>query len=167
MRTAYRKQLSELRNHLGELCGLAATALEGATRALLESDLSLAEQVIAAHEHIAAKSRRTEEAALRLLALQQPVASELRTVVGSIHVGADIERMGALAVHVARISRLRHPECALPDDVRASFTGMGATAVQLARTAQEVLLSRDHRRQHGCAMKTTPWMPRTGICSRC
>ena len=54
-----------------------------------------------------------------------------------------IERMGALAVHVARISRLRHPECALPDDVRASFAEMGRRAVQLARTAREVLVSGD------------------------
>jgi phosphate transport system protein len=89
-------------------------------------------------------SVRSEAAALRLLALQQPVAGDLRTIVGSIHIGADIERMGALAVHVASISRLRHPECALPDDVRAGFTEMGAGAVQLARTAQEVLLSGDH-----------------------
>ena len=74
--------------------------MEDATSALLESDLSLAEEVISKHEYIAAKSRRTEETALRLLALQQPVASELRTVVGSIQIGADIERMGALAVHV-------------------------------------------------------------------
>jgi phosphate transport system protein len=51
--------------------------------------------------------------------------------------------MGALAVHVASISRLRHPECALPDDVRASFSEMGSRAVKLARTAQEVLVSRD------------------------
>ena len=87
----------------------------------------MAEQVIADHEHIAAMSRRVEAAALRLLALQQPVAGDLRTIVGAIHIGADIERMGALAVHVANISRLRHPECALPDDVRASFTEMGTS----------------------------------------
>jgi phosphate transport system protein len=88
-------------------------------------------------------SKRTESSALKLLALQQPVAGDLRTIVSTIHVGADIERMGALAVHVASISRLRHPECALPDDVRASFTQMGTRAVQLARTAQQVLISRD------------------------
>jgi phosphate transport system protein len=88
-------------------------------------------------------SKRTEASAIKLLALQQPVASDLRTIVGTIHVGADIERMGALAVHVASISRLRHPECALPDDVRASFSEMGSRAVKLARTAQEVLVSRD------------------------
>jgi phosphate transport system protein len=125
------------------MCGLAADAMERATHALLEADLSVAEQVIADQEHVAVMSRRAEENALKLLALQQPVASDLRMIVGSIHIGADIERMGALAVHVASIARLRHPDCALPDEVRASFAEMGDGAVQLARTAQEVLLSRD------------------------
>src|SRR5262249_46850382 len=80
---------------------------------------------------------------IKLLATQQPVASDLRTILSAIHVGADIERMGALAVHVAGISRLRHPDCALPADVRASFSEMSSRAVKLARTAQEVLKSRD------------------------
>ncbi|WP_027331759.1 phosphate signaling complex protein PhoU [Mycolicibacterium tusciae] len=143
MRTAYHEQLDEMRSHLVQMCGLAAAAMEHATRALLDADLQLAEQVIADHEHLAAISLRAEAEALRLLALQQPVAGDLRSIVGSIQIGADVERMGALAVHVASISRLRHPECAVPEDVRVSFTGMGETAVQLARTAQEVLLSRD------------------------
>lgn len=143
MRTAYHEQLSALRAQIGEMCGLAADAMEYATRALMDADLSLAEQVIADHERIEVLNGRAEEAALKLLALQQPVAGELRTIVGTIHVSADIERMGALAVHIASICRLRHPDCALPDDVRASFAEMGARAVQLARTAQEVLLSRD------------------------
>jgi phosphate transport system protein len=143
MRTAFHEQLSALCSRLSEMCGLAADAMERATHALLEADLSVAEQVIADQEHIAAMSRRAEENALKLLALQQPVASDLRMIVGSIHIGADVERMGALAVHVAGIARLRHPDCALPDEVRGSFAEMGARAVQLARTAQEVLLSRD------------------------
>jgi phosphate transport system protein len=143
MRTAFHEQLSALCSQLSDMCGLAADAMERATHALLEADLSVAEQVIADQEHVAVMSRRAEENALKLLALQQPVASDLRMIVGSIHIGADIERMGALAVHVASIARLRHPDCALPDEVRASFAEMGDGAVQLARTAQEVLLSRD------------------------
>ena len=124
------------------MCGLAADAMEHATEALLGADLSVAEQVIADHEHIVAMSSGPRSA-LKLLALQQPVAGDLRTIVGAIHIGADIERMGALAVHVASISRLRHPDCALPEDVRDCFAEMGTRAVQLARTAQEVLVSRD------------------------
>ncbi len=143
MRTTYYQELSALCAQVGDMCGLAADAMERATQALLGADLSVAEQVIADHEHIVALSKRTEASALKLLALQQPVAGDLRKIVGTLHVGADIERMGALAVHVASISRLRHPECALPEDVRASFSGMGSRAVTLARTAQEVLVSRD------------------------
>jgi phosphate transport system protein len=143
MRTTYRGELSALSNLVGDMCGLAADAMEHATEALLGADLSIAEQVIADHEHIVAMSNHAENSAIKLLALQQPVAGDLRTVVGAIHVSADIERMGALAVHVARISRLRHPECALPGEVRASFAEMGSMAVTLARTAQEVLMSRD------------------------
>jgi phosphate transport system protein len=143
MRTTYYEELSSLSARVGEMCGRAADAMEHATQALLGADLSVAEQVIADHEHIVEMSKRTEASALKLLALQQPVAGDLRTIVGTIHIGADIERMGALAVHVASISRLRHPECALPDDVRDCFSKMGTTAVQLARTAQEVLSSRD------------------------
>jgi phosphate transport system protein len=143
MRTTFYGELSALSARVGDMCGLAADAMEHATQALLGADLSLAEQVIADHEHIAAMSLRAEGSALKLLALQQPVAGDLRTIVSSIHVGADIERMGALAVHVARIARLRHPECALPDEVRACFAEMGTLAVQLARTAREVLVSGD------------------------
>jgi phosphate transport system protein len=143
VRTSFQEQLAELRQQIATMCGLAATAMERATQSLLDADLTVAEQVIADHEHIAALSRRTEDAALKLLALQQPVAKDLRTVVGAIHVGADIQRMGALAVHVASISRLRHPDCALPDDVRASFAEMGSRAVKLATMAQELLLSLD------------------------
>ena len=143
MRTAYYEQLSALWARVAEMCGLAADAMEHATSALLNADLTVAEQVIADHQRIAGKSRAAEEAALRLLALQQPVAGDLRKIVCSLHIGADTERMGALAVHVATIARRRHPAHALPDEVTGSFTEMAEVAVQLARTAQEVLLEAD------------------------
>jgi phosphate transport system protein len=143
MRTTYYEELSALRTQVGDMCGLAADAMEHATQALLGSDLSVAEQVIADQEHIEAMSKAAEGSSLKLLALQQPVAGDLRAIVGAIHVGADIERMGALAVHVARIARRRHPECALPDDVRDCFAEMGTRSVELARTAREVLVSGD------------------------
>ena len=136
MRTVFYEQLSALSTQVGEMCGLAADAMEHATQALLGADLSVAEQVITDHQHITAMNREAEDRALKLLALQQPVASDLRTIVRSLHVGADIERMGALAVHVATISRRRHPECAVPEEVRGRFAEMGSRAVQLARTAQ-------------------------------
>ena len=115
------------------------------TQALLEADLSLAERVITDHEQIVAMSTRAEASAVSLLALQQPVAGELRAIVSSLQVAADIDRMGALALHVAKIAR-RYPQHALPDDVHDCFSEMGRVAVKLGNSAQEVLLSRDARK---------------------
>lgn len=143
MRTAYHEQLESLSMQLGEICGLAGTAMEHATQALLQADLVLAEQVITDHEQVAVKCVRAEEAAFVLLALQAPVAGDLRAVVGAIQIVADVERMGALALHVAKIARRRHPQHALPEEVNGYFAEMGRVAVELGVAAQEVLETRD------------------------
>lgn len=88
--------------------------MERATQALLQADLVLAEQVISDHEAIAAMSARAEETAFVLLALQAPVAGDLRAIVSAIQMVADIDRMGALALHVAKIARRRHPSTRCP-----------------------------------------------------
>jgi phosphate transport system protein len=143
MRTAYHEQLDALTDQLGEMCGLAGAAMERATQALLQADLVLAEQVITDHEQIAAMSTRAEEAAFVLLALQAPVAGDLRAIVGSIQIVADVDRMGALALHVAKIARRRHPQHALPEEVNGYFAEMGRVAVELGNSAQEVLVTLD------------------------
>ncbi len=143
MRTAYHEQLDALTDQLGEMCGLAGVAMERATQALLQADLVLAEQVITDHEQIAALSARAEEAAFVLLALQAPVAGDLRAIVSSIQIVADVDRMGALALHVAKIARRRHPQHALPEEVNGYFAEMGRVAVELGNSAQEVLATRD------------------------
>jgi phosphate transport system protein len=120
--------------------------MERATQALLQADLVLAEQVIGDHEQIMASSARAEEAAFVLLALQAPVAGDLRAIVSSIQIVADVERMGALALHVAKIARRRHPQHALPEEVNGYFAEMGRVAVDLAHSARDVLLSHDPER---------------------
>jgi phosphate transport system protein len=143
MRTAYQERISELSEQLGEMCGLAGAAMEGATQALLQADLVLAEQIISNHEKIATLSAQAEENAFILLALQAPVAGDLRAIVGSIQMVADIDRMGTLALHVAKLARRRHPQHALPEEVNGYFAEMGRVAVELGNSAQEVLLSHD------------------------
>ena len=143
MRTVYREHLSELAEQLSRLCGLSGAAMERATRALLQADLTSAEQVISDYAKIAAMGTRAEEGAITLLALQQPVAGELRSIISWIHVIADFDRMGALAVHVAKIVRQRHPDHVLPTMVEGHFAEMGQIAVELTHNAQEVLLTRD------------------------
>jgi len=143
MRTAYHEQLDQLTAQLGEMCGLAGDAMERATQALLQADLALAEQVITDNDQITQLSARAEEAAFVLLALQAPVAGDLRAVVTAIQIAADVERMGALALHVAKIARRRHPQHALPEEVNGYFAEMGRVAVELGKAAQDALLSRD------------------------
>jgi len=143
MRTAFHEQLETLTQTLSDMCGLAGLAMDRATQALLEADLSMAEQVITDHEHIAHMQKQAEETAFVLLALQSPVAGDLRLVVGSLQNVADAERMGGLALHVAKIARRRHPNHVLPEEVRGHFTEMGRVAVELGDSAKDVVVSRN------------------------
>lgn len=143
MRSAYGAQLAVLTDQLAAMCRLAGIAMERATLALLDADLALAEQVISDHQNILSASAAVEETGFGLLTRQAPIARDLRATVGSIQIVADIERMGALALHVAEIARLRHPQLALPDDVTGYFAEMGRIAVDLAANAHLVIVSCD------------------------
>ncbi|GGG22948.1 phosphate transport system regulatory protein PhoU [Rhodococcoides trifolii] len=146
MRVAYNEQMTELADILGEMAGLAGKAMERATQSLLQADLRIAEQVIGDHDRMTELSATAEERAFALLALQAPVAGDLRSVVSGIQIVADIDRMGALALHVAKIARRRHPQHALPEEVNGYFAEMGRIAVALGASAREVLETRDPER---------------------
>ena len=143
MRTVFHEQLDSLTETLSQMCGLAGVAMERATQALLQANLTIAETVIGDHERLVRMQTGAEEAAFVLLALQAPVATDLRTIVGSMQNVADAERMGGLALHVAKIARRRHPASTLPEEVNGYFAEMGRIAVDLGNSAKEVVLSRD------------------------
>ncbi len=143
MRTAYQEELAELAVQLGEMCGLAGEAMKLATQALLEADTGAAEAVIGGHERIVEMRARAEQRAFDLLALQQPVAGDLRAIFSGIQILADTERMDALAVHIAKIARREYSAHQLPEDVRDCFTKMGAVAIAMSESAKRVLISRD------------------------
>ncbi|MCW0214455.1 MAG: phosphate signaling complex protein PhoU [Pseudonocardia sp.] len=143
MRDAYQEQLDGLADGLAGMCTDVAVAMEKATRALLETDLQLAEQVISGDLQIDNIRDAAEEQAFALLALQAPVATDLRIVVAAIHGAGDIERMGDLALHVAKAARRRHPQPVLPEEIAPYFAEMGRVGVALAHKAGEVIRSRD------------------------
>jgi phosphate transport system protein len=143
MRDAYQEQLDQLADSLATMCDQVAVAMEKATRALLEVDLHLAEAVITDDVHVDEIRAAAEERAFALLALQAPVATDLRIVVSAIHGAGDVERMGDLALHVAQAARRRHPQPVLPEEVAPYFAEMGRVAVVLATKAAEVIRTRD------------------------
>lgn len=143
MRTAFHQQLDALTASIADICQLAGSAMQKATQALLQADLVLAEEVISCHDDIVLRAHRLEEAAFTVLALQAPVASDLRGVLAALKNVADAERMGALALHVAKIARRRHPQRALPEEVHGYFAEMGRIAVSIGNDAKDVVLSGD------------------------
>ncbi|MEU5407662.1 phosphate signaling complex protein PhoU [Nocardia asteroides] len=146
MRVIYNEQMADLANLLGEMAGLAGQAMERATQSLLQADLTLAEQVIGEQDRISVMIAEAEEKAFALLALQAPVAGDLRQVVSAIQIVGDVNRMGALALHVAKVTRRRHPNHALPESVNGYFAEMGRIAVNMGAGAKEVLETRDPER---------------------
>jgi phosphate transport system protein len=143
MREAYHVELDQLAVNLAAMSVQVADAMERATQALLEVDLGLAEQVISDDQKVDDARAECEEQAYALLALQAPVATDLRTVLAAIHAAESLERMGDLALHVAKAARRRHPEPVLPDSVRSDFAEMGRAAVKLARQAEVVIKTKD------------------------
>jgi phosphate transport system protein len=146
VRTAFHQQLDDLTVSIAELCGSAGQAMECATQALLQADLLLAEQVITDYDGMVARAKKTEDQAMTVLALQAPVAGDLRAVLSALKNIADIDRMAALALHVAKLTRIRHPDETLPEEVKGYFTEMGRIAVDMGNTVKEVVLSRDAHR---------------------
>ena len=143
MRDIYHEELDSIGATLIEMTGLVGTAMSRATTALLDVDLQVAESVIAADDAVDALQQRLDARALDLLARQQPVAGDLRTIMTSLRMSADLERMGDLARHVAKVARRRYPEPAIPAELRASIQDMGRIAVELAAKTATIIEGRD------------------------
>lgn len=143
MREAYHEQLEHLADQLAGMCTMVADAMDLATKALLDADLAIAEQVISDDTKVDEARSVCEEQAYALLALQAPVATDLRTVLAAIHAAESLERMGDLALHVAKAARRRHPQPVLPEQVKPYFAEMGRVALKLARQAEQVIHTKD------------------------
>ncbi|MFF4344778.1 phosphate signaling complex protein PhoU [Kitasatospora sp. NPDC001540] len=143
MRDAYHEELDSISDSLVEMARLVGSAMGRATTALLDADLELAESVIAADEKINGLHHALENRAIDLLARQQPVATDLRIVVTSLRMSADLERCGDLARHVAKVARLRYPETAVPNDLHPIVLEMGQLAQRLVAKAGLVIATKD------------------------
>ena len=143
MREVFQQELAEVQDRLVEISTLVADSIENATRAFNESDVTLAEAVIAEDHRIDALAAELDELAITILARQQPVARDLRIVVSALRISASLERMGDMAEHIAQLARYRFPEKVVPKGLRSTFAEMGRLDVEIARQLTELLETQD------------------------
>jgi phosphate transport system protein len=143
MRDAYFDQLDTIVDDLVGMTHDVQEAVARATQALLSADAGVAERVISDDAAIDATRERVENKSFELLALQQPVARDLRILVAALRMVADLERMGDLSVHVAKVARLRVPQVAVPDELVPTIEQMAVVAEKMVGTVAGVIADRD------------------------
>jgi phosphate transport system protein len=143
MRTTFHAELEELITDLARMARLAAQMVINASIALHQTDLARAGLVIADRDQMNAMHDETERRCITLLALQSPVAGDLRVVVAALHAVGHLKRMGNLARHIATVARLKHPNPMISGRVRPVLARMGLLASQLAEDAATAIEHQD------------------------
>jgi phosphate transport system protein len=143
VRENYREELEDINASLVSMANSVGSAMSTATTALLDADVALADRVISGDERIDAMRESIEQRCFTLLARQQPVATDLRTITTAMRVVSDLERMGDLAEHVAKVARMRFPDSAVPQELRPIFLEAGKVAETLVAKTATVIATLD------------------------
>jgi phosphate transport system protein len=143
VRQVFQNELHEVQDRLVEISDSVATIMEKASAAFLGGDVAKADEAIALSETNEEKALALDELVIKILARQSPVARDLRILVSALRMSASLERMGALAGHIASIARYRYPGSAVPASLRSTFEEMGALDIKLANKVTEVLRNTD------------------------
>ncbi len=140
-RTRFHQGLEDLKQKLLAMGGLAEQAVERAVRAYQNRDLSLCELVLRDESRINAAEREVDEMSIDLLAMQQPMAIDLRFIVACIKINADLERVGDQAVNIAeRVMDLAaRPDSQLDVDIPR----MAQISISMVRDALNSFLTAD------------------------
>jgi len=140
MRIAYREHLDNFAHDLIVMCDTVRSIMSNASAALLDAALEPAEDAISCAEPLEEIRTRCEDRAVQLLALEGPVARDLRQVVSSIYIVEDFDRMAALAMHIAKAARRRHPESAVPEPMKGYFQEMARLVGEMAEKTRDILV---------------------------
>lgn len=143
MREVFQTELKEVQDRLVEIAGDATRIMEQASAAFVKSDVTLADQAIASADAIHEKALSLDELVIRILARQSPVARDLRILVSALRISASLERMGALAGHIAQIARFRYPGSAIPAALLPTFQEMGKLDLELGKKVVRLLQNTD------------------------
>jgi phosphate transport system protein len=135
MRTRFQQGLDDLREKLLRMGGLAEQAVDRARQAYIDRDLSRCQMVLEGETLINACEREIDEAAFDLLAMQQPMAIDLRFILAVTKINSDLERVGDQAVNIAErvMDMMDLPTVDLPVDIAR----MGAAVSAMVRRALE------------------------------
>jgi len=140
---AFAEELASLNEEVVTMGGLAEAQLQDALTALVRRDAALADAVIQRDERIDAVQREIERRVVKLLALRQPVADDLRAVLAAMKLAAEIERVGDLAKSTAR--RVTYLQQTEPVQLTRSVERMGKMAGQLLRGVLDAYANRDRK----------------------
>jgi phosphate transport system protein len=143
VRKVFQAELHQIGEELIEISQLVSEAIQKANSAFQGADTELAQEVIAADARIDFLQNDLDERAIDILALQGPVASDLRMIVGALRMSASLERMGDLARHVAQLARLRFPANVIPENIRATFDELAELDTEIAGKVTELLETRN------------------------
>ena len=143
IRSVFQDELDGVSQTLFELSVMVSDSMAKATRSLIGKNLPLAEEVITFDEKIDTVQHDLDARIIDIIARQQPVASDLRALVTALRMSADLERMGDLAHHVAKVVRLRHPASAVPEQLLQLIESMGEAAEKIAAKTGVVISTRD------------------------
>ena len=146
MRDIFHEELESITADHLKMTTLVRDAIESATKALLNTDLQLAEKVITDDLEIDRIQHALDERTINIMARQQPVASDLRRLVSSLRISADLERMGDLANHIAKLARMRYPNKAVPAELVDLISEMGSAASRIVEKMAVVLEFHDTNR---------------------
>ena len=142
-RSVFQEALDKVSQSLVDLTVMVSTSMTKATSAILSCDLKLAEEVIANDVKIDDYQHENDSHIIDIIARQQPVASDLRALVAALRMGSDLERMGDLAHHVAKVARMRHPNAAVPPELVSIIQAMGVAAVAITEKTGVVIATRN------------------------
>jgi phosphate transport system protein len=143
MHGIFQNALAEVQGRLVHLAENAESIMDKASRAFLNSDVTLADEALALAEANEAKALDLDELVIKVLATQSPVARDLRILVSALRMSASLERMGSLSSHVAAIARYRYPGSAIPAALRQTFEDMARIDLELVGKAIKLLQNTD------------------------
>lgn len=143
MRTVFHSKLDEFSDQLVRFCETNTRLLDRASVALLEGDELAANEVIDGAAELEELREVSEQHAFELLLLESPVAGDLRQVVSGIYIVEHFTRMAALAGHIARVARRRHPRRVVPEPVVPLIRELAKRDTEMARRLTGLLADHD------------------------